>query len=66
MKSGVIGFEAQHRAAWLRPAPTDVSFQQRRTQLLLAISDADRMGFDNTKQSLVELLRTLETAHRRN
>lgn len=50
-------------AEWLRPVQTDFTYPESRTRLLLAISDAERMGFTETRQSLVEILLSLETAH---
>ena len=45
---------------WLRPHQTDVCHLEGRTKLLFAISDAEAMGFEGTRQSLVELLQVLE------
>lgn len=53
----------QDQTAWLRPASTDFSHLESRTRLLLAISDAESMGFHATQQSLVGLLQALELAH---
>ena len=48
---------------WLRPHQTDFCHLESRTNLLLAISDAEAMGFEGTRQSLVELLQALEVAY---
>lgn len=47
--------------AWLRSVDDDFSFQQCRTKLLIAISDAKQMGFHATASSFMEVLRARET-----
>lgn len=48
------------RAAYLRPIRNDHSRPVERNRLLLAINDADQLGFEATKAALVDLLRQLE------
>lgn len=48
------------RAPYLRSIRTDHSRFVERHRLLLAINDANRLGFDATKTALVDLLKQLE------
>lgn len=48
------------KTAWLRPLHNDSSHEQKRIRLLLAINDANEMGFDSTKAALISLLQELE------
>ncbi len=47
--------------AWLRPVRTDASVENQRTRLLLAINDAELMGFEATKSALISMLQELES-----
>lgn len=48
------------RAAYLRPIRNDDSHPVERNRLLLAINDADQLGFEATKAALVDLLKQHE------
>ena len=49
------------RAPYLRPIRNDHNRPVERNRLLLAINDADRLGFEATKAALVDLLRQHES-----
>lgn len=51
------------RSIWLKPIDSIGSIAERRNRILVAISDADLNGFPNTKDSLIEILKSIPTRH---
>jgi hypothetical protein len=56
MKTRMSGFFSK-KVAYLNPIGSDFSRSEERNRLMLAISDADALGFDSTKDALIEMLR---------
>lgn len=48
------------RTAYLRPKRSDNSEIAERKKLVLAITEADQLGFEETKAALMEMLRCNE------
>ena len=46
----------RHRAAFLRPVRTNLTCVAERERLILAINEAEQLGFENTKAALISML----------